>query len=459
MATHAERIEAEYAAWAPASARLAQRARAVMPGGDTRASAFYAPFPLAMAEGRGCRLRDVDGHELLDFMNNFTSLVHGHAHAPTVAAVREQIARGSAYAAPTESQVALAALLVGRVPSLELMRFASSGTEATSMALRAARAFTGRPLVMKVEGGYHGSHEIGEMSLVPLPGKAGPPHRPVTLALDRSFSQKGLEEVVVTPFNRADVTRAQLEEHRDRIAALIVEPVLGSMGMLPAEPGYLAALRELCDEFEILLVFDEVITLRLGIGGAQSRAGVTPDLTSMGKIIGGGLPVGAFGGRRDVLEPFDPGRPDSIFHASTFSGNPLTMAAGLATLADLDAAALDRIDALGARLRAGMNAALARAGIRGQAAGQGSLANVHWTDRPLRNARDALAGMAEARGVPRSFQLCLLRRGLFAAPRGMFCVSTAMGEREIDAALEAFALALGDLRPGLDESYPHLLER
>jgi glutamate-1-semialdehyde 2,1-aminomutase len=430
-----------------------------MPGGDTRASAHYAPFPLAMVEGKGCRLNDVDGHQFLDFMNNFTSLVHGHAHGPTVAAVREQVARGSAFAAPSESQVALASLLVERVPSLDELRFTSSGTEATSMALRAARAFTGRPRFLKVEGGYHGSHELGETSLIPLPGKAGPRDRPETLALDRSFSQRGLEEVVATPFNHPDVTRAQLAEHRDQVAALIVEPVLGSMGMLPAEPGYLAALRELCDEFEVLLVFDEVVTLRLGTGGVQGRIGVTPDLTCMGKIIGGGLPVGAFGGRRDVLEQFNPDRRDAIFHASTFSGNALTMAAGLAALSDLHAADIERIDALGGRLRAGMNAAFARAGIRGQATGQGSLAQVHWTDRPLRDARDALAGMSEARGVPATFQLCLLRRGLFAAARGMFCVSTAMTEAEIDAALAAFEQALGDVRPLLEEAYPHLLTR
>jgi glutamate-1-semialdehyde 2,1-aminomutase len=459
MQVSAEELRRAYTDWTRTSAKLTEEARRYLPGGDTRSSAYYPPYPAFMSRGEGCRLWDVDGHEYVDFMNNFTSLIHGHAHPPTVAAVTEQIARGSAYAAPSESQLALARLLCERVPSIDELRFCSSGTEATAMCIRAARACTGKQKVMKVEGGYHGSHELGEMSLVPLPGKAGPPEDPVTLAPDRSINGSEILDIITIPFNDADAARARLEEHGNEVAALIVEPMLGGMGMVPPQPGYLAELRRFTEECEVLLVFDEVITLRLSTGGLQARSGVTPDLTAMGKIIGGGLPIGAFGGRREILEIFNPDRLDAIMHASTFSGNALTMAAGLAALEDLSPDELDRINRLGDRLRAGFNAVFKSAGIRGQATGIGSLSHLHLWDGPMRNARDSVRGFMEGGRLPNLLHLGMMRRGIYPAGRQMYCISTPMGEEHVDRAVSALEETLAEVRPLIEQEFPNLVRQ
>ncbi len=457
MGRAADALTQCYREWSPTSEKWNGEARRHLPGGDTRSSAHYLPYPLAMVRGEGCRLTDADGHELVDFMNNFTSLVHGHAHPETVRAVQEQMAIGSAYAAPSVGQTELARLLCERVPSLEELRFCCGGSEATQMAVRAARAFTGRTKIMKMEGGYHGSHDLGEMSVVPIPGKCGPVERPETTLSDRSLSSNIAAEIVTTPFNRADVTRRQLEEHRDEIAALILEPMLGGLGMIPADPGYLAELRNLCDENEVLLIFDEVITLRLAVGGVQEREAIVPDLTAMGKIIGGGLPVGAFGGRAEILEQFNPERFDALMHASTFSGNALTMAAGLATLNALGPDEIARINALGERLRSGFDAAFVTAGLRGRMTGQGSLSHVHFGSEPVTDARASVLAVAQSQPLASLLHLGMLRRGVFAAGRQMYSVSTAMGEAEIALAVEAFGDALEELRPVAEEDCSQLL--
>ena len=457
MGRSADELEALYRARTATSGRLAEQARRYLPGGDTRASAHYRPYPVFMVEGDGCRLRDVDGHAYVDFMNNFTSLIHGHAHPPTVAAVSAQMARGSAFAAPSVSQLELARTLCERVASVDELRFASSGSEATNMCIRAARAFTGKSRIMKVEGGYHGSHEIGEMSLVPLPGKAGPIDNPDTLPPDRSVNASEVNDVVTTPFNRPEITEAQLERRGDEVAALIVEPMLGGLGMIPPESGYLAELRRITEEAEVLLVFDEVITLRLGLGGLQGRSEVVPDLTAMGKIIGGGLPVGAFGGRREILEIFNPDRRDSIMHASTFSGNALTMAAGLAALSCLGRDDIERLNALGDRLREGFTRSLEAAGVRGQATGIGSLTHLHLSDRPIRDGRDSVQASIGAGGLPSLIHLGMLRRGIFPAPRQMYCISTSMTEAEVDRAAEMLGETLEELRPVIEQDHSQLL--
>ena len=446
-----------YREWSPTSAALAAEARRWLPGGDTRSSAWYAPYPLAIARAEGCRIEDVDGHVLTDFMNNFTSLIHGHAHAPTVRAVREQIGIGSAYAAPCSSQIELARLLCERVPSLEELRFCSSGSEATQMAIRAACAVTGRRKIVKMEGGYHGSHDFGEISVVPIPGKSGPIESPETTLTDRSLSPAVAGDVITTPWGRPDVTRRQLEAHDGEVAALILEPMLGGLGMIPPPAGYLAELESVCRESEVLLIFDEVITLRLSTGGLQLAEGVTPDLTAMGKIIGGGLPAGAFGGRREIMEQFNPERGDALMHASTFSGNAVSMAAGLAAMQALGPGELERIDALGARLRAGFDAAFARAGIRGHTTGRGSLSQIHFGDDRVRDARGSVLAQIQSQPLPAQLQLAMLRRGVFPSGRQMYCTSTAMTQRDVDLAIDALEDALRELRPVVEEMCSHLL--
>lgn len=453
----ADTLEALYTGWSENSRELIEEAKLYMPGGDTRASAHYAPYPLFMTRGQGYRLYDEDGHSALDFMNNFTSLIHGHAFAPVVKAVTEQVKLGSAYAAPTRSQVKLAKLLVTRVPSVEQLRFCSSGTEATLMGLRCARAFTGRDKIMKMEGGYHGSYELAEVSLIPMPGQAGQLNRPTSLPVDASIPKSVLADTVVAPLNEPEIALRLIEDNANELAAVIVEPMLGSMGMVPATREFLMALRQATQKHGIVLIFDEVITLRAGEGGMQKILGVTPDLTAMGKIIGGGLPAGAIGGRRDLMQIFNPERADPVFHASTFSGNPLTMAAGLAAMVPFDQAQADRINHLAETLRDGINQAFESAGIRGQATGSASLSNVLFTDQKIAHARQSLGAIIDAGHITKLFHLGLIRRGVISASRLMFAVSTPMGKAEIATAIAAVEDTLAELKPVIEHERPGLL--
>jgi glutamate-1-semialdehyde 2,1-aminomutase len=410
-----------------------------------------------MKKAEGCRLRDVDGHEVIDFMNNFTSLIHGHAHPAVVGAVSEQVALGSAYAAPSLNQIELAELIADRIPSVEQLRFCSSGSEATLMALRCARAHTGRQKIMKMEGGYHGSYEQAEVSLVPYPDSRGALDHPASLPVDKSIPDSVLADTVICPYNEPELARALIRENADELAAVIVEPVLGSMGMVAATTEFLQALRDETEKHGVVLIFDEVITLRLSGGGTQAIHGISPDLTSMGKIIGGGLPVGAIGGKRELLQIFSPETRENVFHASTFSGNALTMAAGFAAMSHFTDTEAKRLNWLGDKLREGFNLILHQNGICGQAIGLGSLTNLHLTDENLHDSRDAMLGMVASGHISRLLHLGMLRRGIMSASRLMYCISTPMGEDEVVAAITALNETLIELRPFIKEERPELL--
>jgi len=457
MSALRDQVYGGYRAWSAVSAGLIEEAREVFPGGDTRMSAHYAPYPLFIERAEGARLYDADGHTLVDFMNNFTSLIHGHADPAIVAAVQEQVALGSAYAAPTRSQVALARMLCERVPGVEQLRFTSSGSEATLMALRCARAYTGRQKIMKMEGGYHGSYELAEVSLVPRPDCCGPLHEPAAVPVDASIPDSVRRDTVVCPYNQPDIAEHLIAAHADELAAVIVEPVLGSMGMIPATRSFLEALRRATAAHGIVLIFDEVISLRCGYGGMQDELGITPDLTAMGKIIGGGLPIGAIGGSRELLRVFHPDEQQPVMHASTFSGNPLSMAAGHAAMRQIEPQTLARLAALGERFRDGVARVFQDNALRGQATGLGSLCNLHLTDAPLNDARDSLAGMAGAGPVGRLLHLAMLQRGVASAGRLMYCMSTPMTAADVDFALDALDDALRELRPGIERERPALL--
>ena len=436
------RIEDGYRARTRRSAALFDRAIRSLPGGDTRSALFYPPYPTFMRSGLGCRLTDVDGNEYLDFLNNYTSLVHGHAHPSIVAAITGQVAKGSAHGAPVELQIALAEAIARRVPSVERLRFANSGTEAVLNAIRAARAFTGRSKILKMEGGYHGTYDAVEVSVDP---GAEPPPWPQGRPEGPGLSPGLTGEVMVAPFNDLERASDLIARCRDELAAVIVEPVLGAAGMIPAERAFLAGLREATAAYGVLLILDEVVTFRLAVGGAQELFAVRPDLTTFGKVIGGGLPVGAFGGRADVMELFDPRRSKHIPQSGTFNGNAATLAAGLETLELLTGEAIARINAQGAALRASLQAALEAAGARGQVTGLGSLSHVHFTDRPVRDYRSAARGRRPT--LWRCLHLALMNRGLFVAPRGMFITSTPMSDGDVQAATTRFGEALAELRP------------
>lgn len=447
----------KYKNFSPISENLAAKAREVFPGGDTRASAHYSPYPLSISKASGCVLTDVDGNQILDFMNNFTSLIHGHAHPQVVDAVQNQISLGSAYAAPSKNQIELAQLITERIPSVEQMRFTSSGTESTTMAIRCSRAATGRQKIMKMEGGYHGSYEMAEVSLAPFPKNRGDLEEPNSLPIDGSFPDSVLEDTVICPYNQPSMAQALIDKYASELAAIIVEPVLGSMGMVPATKEFLQTLRDSATKHGIILIFDEVISLRIDQGGAQSFFDITPDLTCMGKIIGGGLPVGAIGGKSELMKLFSPEMPEPVMHASTFSGNALTMSAGLPAMRAFDEKECIRINDLAEKLRTGFNQAFSQAKILGNASGIGSLTNINFSNKPLNDSRDFMDGLYTSKHIGNLLHLTMLRNGIMSASRLMFCTSTAMSEKEIEKAITALHESLAELRPFVEEECPNLV--
>jgi glutamate-1-semialdehyde 2,1-aminomutase len=407
-----------------------------MPGGNTRHSIALAPYPVYLASGRGCRVRDVEGEERIDFLNNFTSLIHGHADPAVTAAAQARLALGTAFAAPTELDVELAELLVERVPSVERIRFCNSGSEAILLALKAARAFTGRSGIAKIEGAYHGLYDYAQASESPSPEAWGPADRPATV-LDPGAAPAAAADVVVMPWNDAEACERLIEENRRSLAAVIVDALPMGLSLASPRPGFLQRLREVTREHGILLVADEVLTFRLGYHGAFHELGLRADLTCLGKIIGGGFPVGAVGGGEDVMAVFDHAAPSRVHHGGTYNGNPVTMTAGLVTLRALTPAALARLNGLGDTLREKLRALLRRRGRKGQVLGQGSLFSVRFTEEEIRDWRTL---SRHVRAEPIYGQVCheMLARGVLVSPRGIVgCLSTPMDQPELQAFVDA----------------------
>ena len=430
------------------------RAKKSMPGGDTRASSYYTPYPAYMVRGDGCYLYDYDENKYLDFLNNYTSLIHGHGHPATVSAIQEQAVRGTVLGSAAEVTVEHAEMLCDRVPSLESVRYCNSGTEATHLAMRAARAFTGKDVIVKMDGGYHGSHDYVQVNVQPDTETDGLPQRKLTT---RGVPAAVLEGMRVVPFNDLDALEDVLRAHHDEIAAVIMEPVIGAGGGVEPEPGYLQGVRRLADRYDVLLIFDEILTFRLDVGGVQAAIDVTPDLTSIAKFIGGGLPLGAFGGRQEIMAPFDPTHPDTIPHNGTFNGNNITMAAGIATMREYEAEVVARINQLGQRLKDGFNRAFQAEGVKVRAVGLGSIVRIHWSDGEIRTARDAVAAQSAAQALPKLLHMELMNRDIFSAPRCQFAISTPMTEQEIDTAVAVMGQCLEAAKPYIGHQTPHLL--
>ncbi|WP_375305234.1 aspartate aminotransferase family protein [Bradyrhizobium sp. A11] len=428
----------------PQSRELYARALNSLPGGNTRTTVFMKPFPIYAARGSGCRVWDVDGNEYIDCINNFTSLIHGHAHPALIEAATKQLALGSAFGMPTESEVDLAELLVGRLPSIEQVRFANSGTEAVMMALKAARAHTGRPKIAKCEGAYHGSYDYAEVSLDPPPS-AWCGNAPVSVAYAKGTPQNVLADVVTIPFNDVEAAVSLIREHGPELACVLVDPMPNRAGLVPADRAYLEALRQVTREVGALLIFDEVITFRLGYHGAQGLWGIDPDLTTLGKIIGGGFPVGAIAGGKQFMSVFDPssGKP-ALPHGGTFSANPVTMRAGLAAMELLDEAAFARLDTIGQAVRDGIDAAFRKTGVPGGTVGLGSLLKIHFTDRRIRDYRSAYLTEAEAKRQA-VFNAGLLNRGISAANYGLMALSLPMTDADVDAIVAAASASLQEV--------------
>jgi len=439
-----EREVQRYVDRTPKSRALQREAEGVLPGGSSRGTAYFAPYPFFAEAGEGHYVFDVDGNRYLDFMLNATSLVLGHGHPTIAEALGEQARKGTAFSTPTVTQIRLAKLLCDRVPSLETIRFTNSGTEATLMAIRAAWAFTGKTKLAKFEGGYHGAHEHVAVSVKPPAAKldpAGPtaipeyPGQPAGVGRD----------VLVLPYNDLATCERLLRAHRDEVGCLIMEPIVSSFGYLPGDPDFLRGIRKLTQELGIVLVYDEVQSFRVAPGGAQELFGVTPDLTAFGKIIGGGMPVGAFGGRRDIMAQFDPTAAGGarIAHAGTFNANPMTLVAGESVMLALTPPVFQRLAELGESLRSRLRAALEGAGVPAQVTGIASLFGVHFTSRPIRSYRDVVAADAE---MARAVFTGMLNEGILLQTSCAGSLGIMTGAAEIDTLVDAFARVAARVR-------------
>jgi glutamate-1-semialdehyde 2,1-aminomutase len=407
--------EAKFVAANPLSQARQAEAIKSMPGGNTRSVLYYSPFPVAIAKGEAQRLTDIDGHVYTDLLGEYTAGLYGHSHPVIMAAIREATDAGIVFGGPNRYEADLARLLCERFPSLELVRFTNSGTESNLMALVTARAHTKRSHIMVMEGAYHGGV--------------------LTFFYGPDFPINAPFPVVMAGINDIEGTRALIAEHADQLAAILIEPMMGSGGGIPAELGFLQMLREEATRHGIVLIFDEVMTSRMSAGGLQKKLGIVPDMTSLGKYLGGGLTFGAFGGRRELMRRFDPSQPDAWPHAGTFNNNSMTMAAGVAGLSQVfTSAAADKLYDDGESLRARLNALGRRHGVPLQATGLGSIVVVHWQSKPVRQPADTQATPAEARAL---FHLNMLERGYYLARRGFMALSLALTSTDHDGFVAA----------------------
>ncbi len=407
-----------YVARNPASLARFVEATAVMPGGNTRTVLHYDPFPIGIARAAGCRIWDADGAEYVDFLGEYTAGLYGHSDPVIRAAIDRALDGGISFGGANLTEAKFARAVCERFPSIERIRFTNSGTEANLMAIATACAFTRRKKVMAFRGGYHGG-------VFTFAGAGSPINAPY--------------DFVLGSYNDTAATVALIEANGPELAAIILEPMLGSGGCIAAEPEFLHALRAAATKVGALLILDEVMTSRLAAGGLQAMRGVTPDLTTLGKYIGGGMSFGAFGGRADIIDLFDPRRPDAIPHAGTFNNNVLTMSAGLAGLTQVfTPAAQAALNARGDALRNRLNAICRAHDVKMQFTGIGSMLSVHMLRGPVRTPDDAAKGDPKLKEL---FFFDMLAAGIWLARRGMMALSLPIGDAECDklaAAVEDF---------------------
>ncbi len=425
------------------SQRIYERALKVMPGGVSRNAVLRRPHPFYVERGEGCYVTDIEGVRRIDFANNMASLIHGHAHPAVVEAVSAQVRRGTAFTFATEVEVAYAEHMVARSRSFEKIRFVNSGTEAVMCCLKAARAHTRRPKVAKVEGAYHGLYDYAEVSQTAQPANWGKPDRPARVPVVQGTPASALDDVVIIPFNDPARALALLDEHGADLACVLVDPLPHRVGMVPATPGFIAALRRWTRDNGALLVFDEVITFRTEYGGTQEWFEDRPDLTALGKMIGGGFPVGAIAGCAEVMDVLNPLADKVLFpHSGTFSANPVTMTAGLAAMELFSRDEVARLNALGERARTQIAEAIRAADVPACVTGGGSMFRIHMKPVAPADYRAAYVGPVEA-ALIKGLLDHLFDHGIMLINSCSGTLSTPMTGTEIDALTDAL---LGGLR-------------
>ncbi len=422
-------IERHYVAANPKSRARFEAARDVMPGANTRTTLHYDPFPVTLTRGQGARLSDLDGHEYVDFLGEYTAGLYGHSEPVIVEAIQEALADGLVLGGPNTYEARFAQLMCERFAAVERVRFCNSGTEANLMNLCLARAVSGRPAILVFEGAYHG----GVLSFAHGDSPINAPF-----------------ETVIATYNDLEGTRALIARHAGRLAAVIVEPMVGAGGCIEANPAFLAMLREETAREGIVLIFDEVMTSRLAVGGLHGELGITPDLVSFGKYLGGGVTFGAFGGRADLMAHLDPTSATALAHAGTYNNNVLTMAAGIAGLERVyTREAMTRLNDAGDRLRRELQATATAKGVPLTVAGRGSMMCVHFHPGPIDNPGDAMMAPLPARKL---LHLELLLRGFYIARRGFMALCLPLTDTDLAAFREAFAAILTDNRDVLIEA-------
>ena len=409
-----DEVTARYESANPGSRAQYERARESMPGGNTRTGMFYPPFPLAIEKAAGAMLTDVDGHTYTDFVGDFSAGLYGHSHPVIREAVQATLDSGMAYGSTSPYEARLAALVCARFPSIEQVRFTTSGTEGNMLALVTARAVTGKDSIMVFEGAYHGGtiyfgREAAPI-VVPFP-------------------------FVIAPYNDAEEARRLIRENAHRLAAVLVEPLQGASGAIPASADFLGALREACSAHDVLLIFDEVMTSRVAPDGRQGQLGIVPDLTTLGKYIGGGFSCGALGGPAEIMKCFDPSRPDSFVHHGTFNNNVFMLIAGAAGLEKIFTPPVQiALNEAGDALRDALNGLAVRHGASFQVTGLGSIMTMHLQREPIRSIRDIAPRDSRLRQL---LHLDLIDKGFFTARRGYMAPSLAIAETDCDGLIEA----------------------
>lgn len=415
------------------------RAQLVFPDGTSRVTVERDPEPLYTERGEGSYLFDVDGRRFLDLNCNFTALIHGHAFAPIVEALTHQLQRGSCFANPTESEIELAELLCDRIPRVDRVRFVNTGTEAVMFAIKAARAFTGRSKIAKFEGAYHGAYDWAEVSLAATPDNWGDSIAPVSTAVYRGMPPSVVDDVVVLRFNDADGIRRLLSLHAHKLAAVVLDPMPSRGGLVAPKPEFIAAVQETANKNGIMVISDEVLNLRQSFWGASARYNLVPDLVTMGKVIGGGLPIGAIGGRKEVMKVFDAsaGRP-MLPQGGTFSANPLSMRAGLAAMRRLDYAAFAHLETLGNIVRDGISRAISNRGAPLCVTGAASLFRIHpmaQIPSDYREAHPTPAGATLMKQITRFFA----ENGIILPHGASASISTPMTRGDAEFIIDVFA--------------------
>lgn len=435
----------------PKSKKIFEKARRIIIGGVSRNTVFRLPYPDYAANAKGCYITDIDGKKYVDFANNMASLIHGHAYPPVVEAVTEQLQKGTAFTLASEIELEFAAHLKDRVESFERVKFMNSGTEAVMAMIKASRAYTGRSKIAKAEGAYHGTYDYAEVSQTANPENWGDLEHPNSVPVAYGTPQSALDEVVVYPFNDIERTLKILENNANEIACVIVDPVPHRVGLMEGDEEFIEAIYNWTREKGVLMVFDEVVTLRVNYGGAQEKYSVPPDLTAMGKIIGGGFPVGALAGRAEVMSVFDNHRNSILYpHAGTFSANPITMTAGYKAMEHFDEVSVMKLNEFTEKAKYQVIEAIKLADVPVSITGAGSMFRIHLKAKAPNNYRETYQPAKEKALLKELLDYLYYKENILMINTCSCMLSTVTGQKEIDLLSEGLESGLKLLKPKIE---------